>query len=52
MRVPPGCDQKWLDSDAHAAGRMKRSRFNEEQMIGILKEQDEGMARVEAGVFT
>ena len=28
---------------------MKRSRFNEEQIIGILKEQESGMATADVG---
>jgi putative transposase len=31
----------------HGVGRIKRSRFNEEQIIGILKEQKSGMPTVE-----
>lgn len=41
------CDQKWVESDAQGVGRMDRSSFSEEQIIGILKEQEAGMPTVE-----
>jgi len=36
-----------VESDAKESDEMKRSRFNEEQIIGILKEQEGGMPTAE-----
>jgi putative transposase len=36
-----------VESDAKESEDMKRNRFNEEQVIAILKEQEAGMATAE-----
>ena len=41
--VPPlKCFQTSVESVSQGDGRMKRSRFSDEQIIGILKEQEAG----------
>jgi putative transposase len=37
----------WVESDAKESDGIKRSRFSEEQIIAVLKEQEAGMATAE-----